>query len=102
MTGETIRDLLEPVIGKSGAIYLAVSEPGDRHPAVPVPVHRPVPPGQGLHQARHHLAQPAPPHPARYRGHCPAALTPICTKQIGPSPGRAYPPRVMAARAQRT
>jgi len=28
MTGETIRDLLEPVIGKSGAIYLAVSNIG--------------------------------------------------------------------------
>ena len=28
MTGETIRDLLEPVIGKSGAVYLAVSNIG--------------------------------------------------------------------------
>ncbi len=28
MTGETIRDLLKPVIGKSGAIYLAVSNIG--------------------------------------------------------------------------
>ena len=28
MTGETIRDLLEPVIGKSGAIHLAVSNIG--------------------------------------------------------------------------
>ncbi len=28
MTGETIRDLLAPVIGKSGAIYLAVSNIG--------------------------------------------------------------------------
>jgi hypothetical protein len=28
MTGETIRDLLEPVIGKYGAIYLAVSNIG--------------------------------------------------------------------------
>ena len=28
MTGETIRDLLEPVIGKSGAIRLAVSNIG--------------------------------------------------------------------------
>ena len=27
-TGETIRDLLEPVIGKSGAVYLAVSNIG--------------------------------------------------------------------------
>ena len=28
MTGETVRDLLAPVIGKSGAIYLAVSNIG--------------------------------------------------------------------------
>jgi hypothetical protein len=28
MTDKTIRDLLEPVIGKSGAIYLAVSNIG--------------------------------------------------------------------------
>jgi hypothetical protein len=28
MTGETIRDLLAPVIGKSGAVYLAVSNIG--------------------------------------------------------------------------
>jgi hypothetical protein len=28
ITGETIRDLLEPVIGKSGAIYLAVNNIG--------------------------------------------------------------------------
>jgi hypothetical protein len=36
---------------------------GDRHPAVPVPAHGPVPPGQGLRQAGHHLAHPAQPGP---------------------------------------
>ena len=34
-------------------------EPGDRRPAVHQPAHRPVPPGQGVRQARHQLAQPA-------------------------------------------
>ena len=45
--------------GPRGAV-----EPGDRHPAVHQRPHRPVPPAQGLHQARHHLAQPAQPRPA--------------------------------------
>jgi tetratricopeptide (TPR) repeat protein len=36
-------------------------EPGDRRPAVHQRAHGPVPPGQGLHQARHQLAQPAGP-----------------------------------------
>ena len=40
-------------------------QPGDRHPAVHQRPHGPVPPAQGLHQARHHLAQPAQPRPAR-------------------------------------
>ena len=49
-------------------------EPGDRHPAVHQPAHGRVPPAQGLHQARHQLAQPARPRPARRPGHRPAAL----------------------------
>ena len=36
--------------------------------------HGPVPPGQGLHQARHQLPQPARPRPAGRPGHRPAAL----------------------------
>jgi len=40
-------------------------EPGDRHLAVPVPAHRPVPPGQGLHQAAHHLPRRTGPRPVR-------------------------------------
>src|SRR3984957_5573081 len=43
-------------------------KPGDRRTAVPVPAHRPVPPGQGLHQARHHLPRRSAPHPARRLG----------------------------------
>jgi hypothetical protein len=39
-------------------------EPGDRHPPVHQRTHRPVPLAQGLHQARHHLTQPARPGPA--------------------------------------
>ncbi len=45
-------------------------QPGDRLPAVHQRPHGPVPPGQGVHQARHHLAQPArpgPPHRPRPR-----------------------------------
>jgi hypothetical protein len=40
-----------------------LSNPGDRHPAVPKPAHRPVPPAQGPHQAGHHLTRPAQPSP---------------------------------------
>ena len=36
-------------------------QPGDRRPAVHQRPHRPVPPGQGLRQARHHLPRPAAP-----------------------------------------
>ena len=43
-------------------------EPGDRHPAVHQPAHGQVPPAQGLHQARHQLAQPARPRPAQRPG----------------------------------
>ncbi len=48
----------------------------DRHPAVPVPAHRPVPPAQGLHQAGHHLTRPAQPRPIRQLRHQPAAPRP--------------------------
>ena len=44
---------------------------GDRRPAVHQRAHGPVPPGQGLHQARHQLPQPARPGPARRPGHRP-------------------------------
>jgi AAA ATPase domain len=40
-------------------------QPGDRHPAFHQLAHRPVPPEQGLRQARHHLPRPAPPRAAR-------------------------------------
>jgi hypothetical protein len=36
-------------------------QPRDRRPAVHQPAHRPVPPAQGLRQARRHLRHPAPP-----------------------------------------
>ena len=49
-------------------------EPRDRHPAVHQPAHRPVPPAQGLYQARHQLAQRARPRPASRLDHRPAAL----------------------------
>ena len=49
-------------------------EPGDRHAAVHQSAHGQVPPAQGLHQARHQLAQRARPRPARRRDHRPAAL----------------------------
>ena len=51
-----------------------LSNPRDRRPAVHQRPHGPVPPGQGLHQARHQLPQPARPGPARRPGHRPAAL----------------------------
>jgi tetratricopeptide (TPR) repeat protein len=38
-------------------------QPRDRRPPVHQPAHRRVPPAQGLHQARHQLAQPARPRP---------------------------------------
>jgi hypothetical protein len=46
--------------------YLARAHllPRDRHPAVHQLPHGPVPPAQGLHQARHNLSQPALPGPA--------------------------------------
>jgi hypothetical protein len=43
-----------------------LSNPRDRHPALHQRAHRPVPLAQGLRQARHHLAQPARPRPARH------------------------------------
>jgi tetratricopeptide (TPR) repeat protein len=49
-------------------------QPGDRHPAVHQPAHRPVPPQQRLRQARHHLPKPAPPGTARRPGYRRAAL----------------------------
>ena len=49
-------------------------QPGDRRPAVHQRPHGPVPPGQGLHQARHQLPRPARPRAARRAGHRPAAL----------------------------
>ena len=49
-------------------------QPGDRRPAVHQRAHGPVPPEQGLRQARHQLPQPARPRPARRPGHRPAAL----------------------------
>ena len=48
----------------------------DQRPAVHQRAHGPVPPGQGLHQARHRLPQPARPGPARRPGHRLAALAP--------------------------
>ena len=54
-------------------------EPRDRHPPVHQRTHRPVPPAQGLHQARHHLAQPARPRPAQQLGHRPAAQLVRCS-----------------------
>jgi hypothetical protein len=53
-----------------------LSQPGDRRPAVYQSAHGPVPPGQGLHQARHQLPQPAGSRPARRPGHRFAALAP--------------------------
>ncbi len=40
----------------------------DRRAAVPQPRHRRLPPGEGFHQARHQLAQPARPHAAHTAG----------------------------------
>ena len=40
-------------------------QPGNRRPAVHQLAHGPVPPAQGLHQARHQLPKPAPPGPAQ-------------------------------------
>jgi len=45
-----------------------------RRPAVHQRAHRPVPPAQGLRQARHQLACPAGPRPAERPGQCPEPL----------------------------
>jgi hypothetical protein len=52
----------------------ALVQPADRRAAVHQHAHGPVPPGQGLHQARHHLPQPARPSPARRLRRCPVPL----------------------------
>ena len=44
-------------------------EPGDRQPVVHQRAHGPVPPGQGLRQARHQLSRPARPGPSQRPGH---------------------------------
>jgi AAA ATPase domain len=65
-------------------------EPGDRRPAVPVPAYRPVSPGQGLHQARHHLPQRPPPHSGCPPGRRVVALT-RPGGVAGPPLGRHWP-----------
>ena len=60
----------------------------DRRPPLHQPPHGPVPPPQGLRQARHHLPQPAPPRPSRPTGR--ARATALSAR----SPGR--PQRVPA------
>ena len=63
-------------------------QPGDRRPAVHQPPHGPVPPEQGLRQARHQLSRPAPPGAARRAGHLLAALAPAAAQSPGGLPGR--------------
>ena len=74
-TGETARrrtadrrDQLTPQRGPDRAAGPGrLVQPGDRRPAVPQPAHRRVPPGQGLHQAHHHLPPPTAAGAARQR-----------------------------------
>jgi hypothetical protein len=49
-------------------------QPGDRRPPVHQLPHRSVPPGQGVHQARHQLPRPTPARYVRQLGQPPAAL----------------------------
>ena len=77
-TGETVRkrtvDIARRAHRPGGADRPArpqrALEPGDRRPAVHQSAHGPVPLAQGLHEARHQLAQPARPRPARPTRRC--------------------------------
>ena len=57
-------------------------QPGDRRPAVHQLPHRPVPPAQGLHQARHQLPRSAPPRSARRPGQA-RSLASLASARLG-------------------
>ena len=64
-------------------------EPGDRRPAVHQCAHGPVPPGQGLRQARHQLPRPARPGPGQRPGRHQAGVG--SRRPVGALPGHDWP-----------
>jgi hypothetical protein len=94
-TGETARKRTVETSSELTAQIARLARDGLSNPEIGsrlfISARGPVPPGQGLRQARHQLAQPARPRPARRPGHCPAALAPP-SRRLSPAwPGHDWP-----------